>query len=189
MTQDAMTTEGPEPQDEPSSPAAAADETAEKLLPESEVRTLLAAQEAQAQERFLRLAAEYDNFKRRTAKEREEWAGRALDAFLTELLPVLDSFDRALSARAKDPVAAASGLEVTDRQLRSVLAKHGVSAVDPAGAPFDPRQQEAISREATDRAAPGTVLVVHEKGYTHEGRLLRAARVHVAAPKATREGA
>ena len=84
MTQDAMTTEGPEPEDEPSSPAAAADETAEKLLPESEVRTLLAAQDAQAQERFLRLAAEYDNFKRRTAKEREEWSGRALDAFLQE---------------------------------------------------------------------------------------------------------
>jgi len=177
-----MTTEGPEP-DDPDSPAASADETAEDLLPESEVQTLLAAQEAQAQERFLRLAAEYDNFKRRTAKEREEWSGRALDAFLSDLLPVLDSFERALAARATDPAAAASGLEVTDRQLRSVLAKHGVAAVDPAGAAFDPRLHEAISGEATDRAAAGTVLAVHEKGYTHEGRLLRAARVHVAAPK------
>lgn len=180
-----MTTEDPAPEPAPEAAtgdaAAPAEPAPETLFSEAQVRERMAAQEAQSQERLLRLAAEFDNYRRRTAKEREDWTRRALDAFVTDLLPVLDSFDRAVAAKATDAAAAASGLEVTERQFRAVLAKHGIAAVDPAGAPFDPRLHEAISREATSAAAPGTVLAVHEKGYTLDGRLLRAARVHVAA--------
>lgn len=179
-----MTTEPDRPGDDATAQAGAgaADAGAEpeQLYTEAQVAGRLAALEAQLGDRYLRLAAEYDNFMRRTAKEREEWTQRAIDAFAADLLPVLDSFDRAQALGAADPAAAASGLDVTARQLLAALGKHGVEVVDPAGAPFDPRFHEALLRTPTPSAAPGTVTAVLEKGYTLRGRLLRAARVQVA---------
>jgi molecular chaperone GrpE len=163
--------------------AAAASESlpAERVFTEKEVEGLVAAKESEMQDRYLRLAAEYQNHRRRVEREKESWTEEALERFAKDLLPVLDSFDRALAVREKDPAAAASGIEAVDRQFRGVLERHGMTRIDPAGGPFDPKLHEAVMRSPAADKAPGTVLAVFEKGWTMKSRLLRAARVQVAA--------
>ncbi|MCE9634441.1 MAG: nucleotide exchange factor GrpE [Planctomycetes bacterium] len=152
----------------------------ESLYTSSDVAELLAKKEAELQDRYVRLAAEYQNHRRRVEREREQWTDEALERFSKDLLPVLDSFERALASRATDPAAAVSGLEAVDRQFRGVLERNGMTVIDPAGAPFDPKFHEAIMRSAVADKAPGTVLAVFEKGWVMRSRLLRAARVQVA---------
>lgn len=164
-----------------SSDAASAGLPAERVFSEKEVEALVAAKESEMQDRYLRLAAEYQNHRRRVEREKETWTEEALDRFATDLLPVLDSFERALAVREKDPAAAVSGLEAVDRQFRGVLERHGMTRIDPAGAAFDPKLHEAVMRSPSADKAPGTVLAVFEKGWTMRSRLLRAARVQVAA--------
>lgn len=142
----------------------------------------------EAEDRRLRTLAEYDNFRRRTQREREQWIADALAGFVGDMLPVFDSLERARQAAGDDAGPVVEGLDVLQRQLATVLAKHSVEAVDPKGQPFDPRTQEAFSRLPTDAHPPGTVVEVFEKGYTIAGRLLRPARVIVASEPAAGEG-
>ncbi len=169
--------ESPDADSEPDT----AESAAERVYTDPEVRSMLSAAEEQAKDQRLRVLAEYDNYRRRVAREREQWSQEAIERFARDLLAVVDSFDRALAAAkdADDPVL--EGVRVTQRQLLSVLQKHGVEVVDPTGRPFDPRFHEALLRAPRGDAAPGTVLAVLEKGYLLEGRLLRPARVQVAA--------
>ena len=154
---------------------------AERLYTEAEVREKLDAAAEDAKDRHLRLVAEYDNFRRRVAREREQWTAEAVERFATDLLAALDDFDRALSVKADSAAAVLEGIRLTDKQLRAALGRHGVEGVDPPGAKFDPKLHEAIQRVPAGPNAPaGNVTVVFEKGYTLKGRLLRPARVQVA---------
>ena len=162
---------------------AAAGPPAERTFTEKELEDLLAAKEAEMQDRFLRLAAEYQNYRRRVEREKETLSDEVLERFAGDLLPVLDGFDRAMAARAKDATAAVSGLELVARQLRAALEKHGMTEIDPAGAAFDPKYHEALFRRPTREKPAGTVLTVLEKGWQMRSRLLRPARVEVAAPQ------
>jgi molecular chaperone GrpE len=155
---------------------------AERTFTEREVADLVAAKESEMQDRFLRLAAEYQNFRRRVEREREQVSDEVLERFAGDLLPVLDSFERALAARGKDPSAAVSGLELVEKQLRAALEKHGMTPIEAAGAAFDPRFHEALFRTPTTEKPAGTVLAVLERGWQMRSRLLRPARVQVAAP-------
>jgi len=133
-------------------------------------------------EALLRKSADFDNLKRRTEKDKAEYFRFALAEALAEILGVVDNFERALAHRADatgDEFHA--GIDMIARQLTDTLKKYGVEEVPAMGLVFDPNVHEAVVREETDSAAPGTVLEVFQRGYLLNDRLLRPARVKVAA--------
>jgi len=139
--------------------------------------------EAEAlQERSLRVMAEFDNARKRAAREREEYTRYANESLLRELLPVLDNFDRALHAARSEPAAAAvaAGVELIQRELLRVLEKFGVTAFDSVGQPFDPTRHEAVARVHAPEHPEMTVVAETARGYLLNGRVLRPAMVTVA---------
>jgi len=155
---------------------------------DDEIRRLREALEAKTrevdalQERSLRVMAEFDNARKRAAREREEHTRYANESLLRELLPVLDNFDRALQAARSEPGAAAvaAGVELIQRELLRVLEKFGVMPFDSVGQPFDPTRHEAVAR-VHDRQLPEmTVVKETARGYLLNGRVLRPAMVTVA---------
>lgn len=136
---------------------------------------------ASQREDFLRLAAEMENLRKRSAREAASARQYAIERFAGELLSVVDSLEMGLAAAGASAEALREGSEATLRLLVSALEKHGVGVVDPEGEPFDPQQHEAMTMQPSDTAEPGSVMTVVQKGYTLNGRLLRPARVVVAA--------
>jgi molecular chaperone GrpE len=132
------------------------------------------------QERLLRLQAEFDNYRKRQARERAEYLKFATEGMLLDLLPVLDNLERAIAAAqaACAPAALLDGIQITARLFRSAIEKHGVKAIDAVGRPFDPSVHQAVAQVET--SGPENVVVDEiQKGYLLEGRVLRAAMVRV----------
>lgn len=135
----------------------------------------------EAQDRHLRLAAEFDNFRKRVARERIELTDRAQAALVMKLLDVLDDLDRvAGSDPGTSPVALLEATTLVDKKLRKELEAAGLERIDPAGQPFDPSVHEAVSAVAPpspdkDHLVAATFAV----GYTFKGNLVRPARVQV----------
>ena len=148
------------------------------------LREALAAAEAAletARDQALRAQAEADNTRRRTAREMENARKFAVERLAADLLPAIDSFERAVeAARAASETTAAEGVELSLKLLTGALEKAGVNVVDPLGAPFDPRFHEAISMVENPEAEPGSVTQVVQKGYVLNERVVRAAMVIVA---------
>ena len=136
----------------------------------------------------LRAAAEADNVRKRAERSIENAHKFALERFVGNLLPAVDSFERAVAAAAEvkttaegDAVSAmAEGLELSLKLLTEAMQRQGIEVVDPIGAPFDPKLHEAMSMVENPEAEPGSVIEVFQKGYTVNGRLARPARVIVA---------
>jgi molecular chaperone GrpE len=164
------------------------DDGGSSLEPEEEIRRLRDALEAKTGEaeehrdRYLRAAAEFDNARKRAAREREEYTRYANESLLRELLPVLDNFERALQAARGEPAAAAvtAGVELTQRELLRVLEKFSVTPFPSVGQPFDPERHEAIARVPAQGRPEGTVVDETARGYLLNGRVLRPAMVTVA---------
>jgi molecular chaperone GrpE len=136
------------------------------------------------QDRYLRLAAEFENYKRLSQRDQREQARFANETLLRELLPTVDNLERALAC-AKDGKGTdglVQGVELTLKQLVETLAKFGVTAVAGPGQPFDPACHQAVARLESETAPENTVVEVYQKGYFLHDRLLRAAMVAVAAP-------
>jgi molecular chaperone GrpE len=132
-------------------------------------------------EMYLRKLAEFDNFRKRTDREREELNRVAGENLVRELIPALDNFERALQhASDTDPVAFRQGVEMIAKQLWETLQRQGLETLDPVGQPFQPEYHEAIQRVDDTEKEPGTVVWVLAKGYLFGGRLLRPAMVGVA---------
>ena len=134
---------------------------------------------AQLLERLMRLQAEYENYRKRAAREKVQWTGRAVEGLVLDLLPALDSFDRALeSAReSTDAKAILEGMELVMRQLLDALAQNGVKPVDAKGEPFDPNHHEAfLSRPVEQDEAPGILVEEILKGYRMGDRTIRPTR-------------
>jgi molecular chaperone GrpE len=156
--------------------------------PEGEIHRLSEALEAKTREaeehrdRYLRAAAEFDNARKRSAREREEYTRYANESLLRELLPVLDNFERALQSARSEPNAAAvtAGVELIQRELLRVLEKFGVTSFTSVGQPFDPEKHEAIARVPARGHDEGTVVNETARGYLLNGRVLRPAMVTVA---------
>lgn len=129
---------------------------------------------------YLRKLAEFDNFRKRVEREREDIRQVALEDFVRELLPVVDNFERALQHADDDSGAFHQGIEMIARQLRDTLQRKGVNEIDPTGEVFDPAVHEAVQRVEGDEHPPGTVVFVMLKGYTIGDRLIRPAMVGVA---------
>jgi len=151
----------------------------------------LRARAAKADEnwdRLLRTTADFDNFKKRAAREKIESAQYATFSLLQKVLPVLDNFEMALAAAQNaqgDKLAAMqSGVLMIQQQLKSALAETGLEEIDAVGQPFDPNFHEAVSEQESAEVAEGNVLMQLRKGYKFKDRLLRPATVIVAKPPA-----
>ena len=152
----------------------------------------LEAENAELKDRMLRAVAEAENTRRRAEREREDIRKYAVSKFAEDMLAVADNLGRALDhvpadARANEAVSALyDGVELTMKDLKGALERHGIVAVEAKGARFDPNLHQAVYEAETDEAEPGTVVQVLRTGYTIHGRLLRPAMVAVAraaAPK------
>jgi molecular chaperone GrpE len=131
-------------------------------------------------DRLLRLAADFENYKKRAARERQEYVSLANERLIAELLPVLDDLERALAAAEQHEEAQLEdGVRLVHRSLASLLERHGVSAIETEGR-FDPHVHEALLSQPSE-ADEGTVLDVVQKGYKLGDRVVRPARVVVAA--------
>lgn len=142
----------------------------------------LNADKQEANDKLLRLAAEFENYKKRMLRERESVIKYAEEGLLKELLPTLDNLERALAHQnsVEDIKSLREGVDLTMKALVSATAKFGLVAIDSVGKPFDPNVHEALAMEASDDVPPQSVLREFEKGYYYKDRLLRAAKVAVA---------
>ncbi len=133
-------------------------------------------------ERLLRQAAELENFKKRTIREREESIRFANEALVRDLLPIVDNLERALAHAQGDgngkPLV--EGVEMVLKGLLDVLNKYGVTPIEAVGQPFDPVKHEAMAQVESNDYEPNTVVQEHHKGYLFNSRLLRPALVSVA---------
>ena len=129
---------------------------------------------------YLRLAADFDNYRKRTAREHAELTRRANERLLNELLPVLDDFERALEAAAEHEEAKLEeGVRLVHRSLLGLVERHGLTEIDTEGA-FDPHVHEALLAQPGEGAEEGSVLQVLQKGYRLGDKVIRPARVIVA---------
>ena len=129
---------------------------------------------------YLRKLAEFDNFRKRVERERDEHRVAGVEEMIRDLLPVLDNFERALQHANDDSGAFLQGVEMIAKQLWDTLERRGVREVNPVGQPFDPELHEAVQRVEDGQHPPGTVAWVMLKGYTMGDRLIRPAMVGVA---------
>ncbi len=140
-------------------------------------------------DRYLRQAAELENFKKRTVRERDEAIRFANEYVIKDLLPVIDNLERAIvHAKGGDggkPLV--EGVEMVLKGFFDVLTRHGVVQVSAVGQPFDPVKHEAMAQMESDKHLPNTVMEEHHKGYLLHDRLLRPALVSIAKAPDTKE--
>ncbi len=129
--------------------------------------------------RYLRTLADFDNLRKRTEREKADFARYATAGVLKDLIPALDNFDRALEHSDADDEFH-KGVELIYKQLYDVLTKHGLKPIDEVGAHFDPNVHEAVVREEDPSVPSHTVTAILQKGYFLHDRLLRPALVKVA---------
>lgn len=149
---------------------------------------LLAAE----RDRSLRLRADFDNFRKRTERERAEIERYALSDVLRDLLPVVDNLERALAAQSPSAASAPGeagdlrkGVEMIVRQFQEVLKRYGLTPIAAIGERFDPSVHEAVIQEESDSVAGPTVALELQRGYRLNDRLLRPSMVKVAVPRET----
>jgi molecular chaperone GrpE len=169
-------------QDEGQVPGAAGQSQDERQVPGTEEPCQ--AQEPQQpveDDRLLRLAADFENYKKRAARERQEYVQLANERLIAELLPILDDLERALGAAEQHEEAQLEdGVRLVHRSLAGLLERHGVKPIETDGK-FDPHVHEALLSQPSE-AEEGSVLDVVQKGYRLGDRVVRPARVVVAAP-------
>ena len=168
----------------PESDAPAEEQPKAAEAAEAQPKDPLAEAEAE-RDRYLELAqraqADFENYRKRTAKDVASAGARAKIGLVRDLLPVVDNLERALASAGDTDSALAEGVRLVLSELRGVFAREGVTAIAPAGDEFDPTVHEAISTRSEDGAKPGVVVEVVEKGYRLGDTVIRPARVVVSA--------
>lgn len=172
-------------------------EKEEKALPESEtevglLKERLAKSEEQAKEledRLLRLAAEFDNYRKRTAKEFGYLVKNANERLILELLDTLDNFQRALNSAktSNDYENFHKGVKLIYTHMKDILTKEGLKEIEAIGKPFDPNFHEAVTMVESDQYKEGMIMEEISKGYLLNDRLLRASKVVVSKGKSKEE--
>jgi molecular chaperone GrpE len=149
---------------------------------EQDLGELLANAQAEREE-YLALAqrtqADFENYRKRMARETAVAEGRGIAKVVKEILPALDNFELALQAAGDDEVA--EGFKLVRNELLAALARLGIEPFSPEGEPFDPSEHEAMSQQPVEGVEAGTVASVYQQGYRIDGSVLRPARVVVAA--------
>ena len=142
---------------------------------------LLRQELGELQDRFLRSAAEFDNFRKRTERERRELSDAVAADLIRDILPVLDDLERAIAAAADSPDAALkAGVELIHRQLHEALKRRGAEPLTTVGEDFDPAWHEAMGSEPAAGRRDGEIVAEIRKGYRIGQRLIRPAMVKVA---------
>jgi molecular chaperone GrpE len=153
---------------------------------QSELET--AKQEAkEAYDRFLRVSAEFENYKKRSTREMEDFRKYANQSLIKEMLAVVDNLERALNSsngNSSIDKCMADGVNLTLKEILKVFEKFNVKPIESIGQPFDPTFHQAMMREETDEHSENTIITELQKGYMIHDRLLRPSMVVVAAPKA-----
>jgi molecular chaperone GrpE len=141
----------------------------------------LKAEKEELMQTMIRRQADFENFRKRTERDRFEEGRRGVERLVVDLIPVLDAFDRGLQAH-EDPAYEEyrKGVSLIRKQLWDALGRHGVQRIDAAGQMFDPHKHQAIERVETDEVPDGSIVAVFQDGYTFHGRVLRPAIVRVA---------
>lgn len=135
---------------------------------------------AEQKDRYLRLAADFDNYRKRLAQEIERRAAAQKQEFIRELLPVIDNLERALAANASaSPAQLRQGVRLTLQQLHQLLRRHGVEPEESLGRPFDPHRHEAVATRRDPAQPDHAVLEVFQRGYRHGDVVFRPAKVVV----------
>lgn len=161
---------------------AAKEQLAEAEAKISELRSQLRAQESSQEEllsRLQRLQADFDNFKRRTEKEKEEIVATASSSVVEKILPVLDNFERAAATEVGDEAAFREGMDMIFNQLTTVLGESGLEPCNAVGCPFDPNLHHAVFMVDDDSYEDNTVVEELQKGYLLSGKVIRPAMVKV----------
>lgn len=139
----------------------------------------LEADLAEKDAHMLRLRADFDNFRRRSAKEREELAAVVTQGILTDMLPLLDNFERALSAEGSDLDSFRAGVSMIYKQMQEALAKNGLEVIDTKDKKFDPNFHQAVMRVQDPEKEDDTIEQELQKGYMAKGRVIRPSMVQV----------
>ena len=177
--------EAPETAEASESDAAEADAAAEAEAPDEDAAALKAQVESlkaaleEKDNRVKRLQADFENFRRRTSKEREELANVVTQDLLKSMLPILDNFDRAMAAEQKDNESFQKGVEMIYTQLHETLKNAGLELIDTAGQKFDPNVHQAVMRVENPDLEDDTIAQELQKGYIVKGRVIRPSMVQV----------
>lgn len=137
------------------------------------------AELAEKENRYLRLQADFENFRRRTRQEKEELAAVVTQNLLKDLLPFLDNFERALAAEGTDEGGLRAGVEMMYKQLVEALKKEGLEYIETKDKPFDPNFHQAVMRVEDSEKEDGTIVAELQKGYMVKGRVIRPSMVQV----------
>ena len=165
--------------------AEAPQETAEQVDAAGEADALKAQIESlqaslkEKDDRILRLQADFENFRRRTSKERIEIADVVKQDFLKDMLPLLDNFERAMASEKTDGEAFQKGVEMIHTQFGEVLKKNGLEPIETVGKKFDPNFHQAVMRVANPDLADDMIAQELQRGYTAQGRVIRPSMVQV----------
>ena len=183
VTEEELTEETKKENPEETTEQAAADNTDEQEpeAAEESAEEKLQKELDEQKDKYLRLLAEYDNFRKRSAKERLELMETAKGDAVSEILPVLDNFERALDTETQDE-AYKSGVEMIFKQFGDALSKLGVEVIDPTGQEFDPNIANAVNQIEDENLGENVVAQTFQKGYKVGGRVIRYAMVVVANP-------
>ena len=166
-------------------PAEAAEKPAEPAEAAPSAEEVLKQQLADATDRNLRLMAEFDNYRRRTAKEQLELIETANGKLLEKLSEVQDNFERAFASenKAQDLEAFEKGMQMIYNQFAKILTDAGLEQIDPTGAEFDPNCHEALMQQPSETVPEGHVVTVFQKGYKLKNKILKTAKVIVSSGK------
>jgi molecular chaperone GrpE len=141
----------------------------------------LKAEKEELLQTLIRRQADFENFRKRTERDRHEEGRRGVERLILDLIPVLDAFDRALQAHDDSAYEEyRKGITLIRKQLWDSIAKHGVQRIEAAGKIFDPHQHQAIERLESEELPDGFIVAVFQDGYMFHGRVLRPAIVRVA---------
>lgn len=177
--------EAPETAEASESDAAEADAAAEAEAPDEDAAALKAQVESlkaaleEKDNRVKRLQADFENFRRRTSKEREELANVVTQDLLKSMLPILDNFDRAMAAEQKDNESFQKGVEMIYTQLHETLKNAGLELIETEGQKFDPNFHQAVMRVENPDLEDDTIAQELQKGYIVKGRVIRPSMVQV----------
>jgi len=151
--------------------------SAEELL-QQKVEDLQAAVQ-EKDERVKRLQADFENFRRRTRQEKEELSAVVTQTLLTDMLPLLDNFERAMAVEAKDMESFQTGVEMIYKQLKAALEKNGLETIDTTDTKFDPNFHQAVMRVQNPEKEDDSIAAELQKGYMVKGRVIRPSMVQV----------
>jgi molecular chaperone GrpE len=169
------------PRDDGPADASANEAADEQPAANADLLAELTEEKNALQDRLLRIAAEFDNYRKRVDRDRRDQADAAVASAVEDLLPIVDNLERALEAPAgEDADSYRQGVELIHRQMMDVLRRRGVTPIESVGTDFDPQVHQAVAHEASPEHREGEVMEEFRRGYKLGDRLLRPAMVKVA---------